>query len=344
LARPHHGEADLEERISDMRPPSRSVALALALLTATPVVAGEPFERLTVASYNVQLAMPELPLLSWLLREPPGHKPNVAVRAAAIGAALACFDVVALQETVNDRRRAEIEAALQRHGQHCGKPRRLGASRSFALLSGPPLPDHAGLLPMFDDELALASRLPIVASEALSFTDAAREDAFVAKGVLHARLRRAEGDELDVYVSHLQAGREHAAVRRNQIAELAAFVRATAATHGPVLVMGDLNLGGGAQDRADPASEYNHLMATLDAAAGPRRFVDLWLATHLKDPETASGTKPRVLADGSLRPRERRIDYLLLAGAPLGDLSDHAAVIAEILWRPPPAALSAAAD
>ena len=121
--------------------------------------------------------------------------------------------------------------------------------------------------------------------------------------------------------------------------------------------MGDLNLGGGAQDRADPASEYNHLLAMLDAAVAPRRFVDLWLATHPDDPETASGTKPRLLADGTVRPRERRIDYLLLAGAgqatplamrrdflpsdlvvdgaPLGDLSDHAAVIAEILWRPP---------
>lgn len=346
--------------------PSWIVALAFALLTAAPAAAGEPLERLQVASYNVQLAMPELPLLGRLLREPPGHKPNVAVRAAAIGAALACFDVVALQETVNDRRRAEIGGALQRHGEHCGKPGRLGAGRTFALLSGPPLPDDAGLLPMFDDELALASRLPIVASHALSFTEAAREDAFVAKGVLHARLRRAEGDELDVYVSHLQAGQEHAAVRRGQIAELAAFVRDTAAAQGPVLVMGDLNLGGGTPDRADPASEYNHLMAALNAAVAPRRFVDLWLATHAADPETASGTKPRVLEDGSLRPRERRIDFLLLAGAgqatplamrrdflpsdlvvdgaPVGDLSDHAALMAEILWRPPAAPLTAAAE
>ena len=73
------------------------------------------------------------------------------------------------------------------------------------------------------------------------------------------------------------------------------------------------------------------------------------------DPETDSGTKPRVLEDGSLRPREKRIDFLLLAGAgrarplamrrdflpsdlvvdgaPLGDLSNHAALLAEIAWR-----------
>ncbi len=130
--------------------------------------------------------------------------------------------------------------------------------------------------------------------------------------------------------------------------------------------MGDLNLWGGAPDRADPASEYRHLIAALDAAVAPRRFVDLWLATHPRDPETASGTKPRVLDDGSLRPREKRIDFLLLAGAgrarplamrrdflpsdlvvdgtPLGDLSNHAALLAEILWLAPAGPLTAAAD
>jgi endonuclease/exonuclease/phosphatase family metal-dependent hydrolase len=343
-----------------------SIALAIALPTVPPAAAGEPLERLGVASYNVQFATPEVPLLSRLLRELPGHNPNVAARAEAIGAALACFDVVALQETVNDRRRNEIFAALQRHGQDCGQPARLASGRLFALLSGPPLPDDTGLLPLVDDELALASRLPIVASHTLTFSDTAGEDALAAKGVLHARLARAPGAELDAYVSHLQAGHEHAAVRRGQIAELAAFISATAASESPVLVMGDLNLWGGAPDRADPGSEYNHLMAALDAAVAPRRFVDLWLATHPGDPETASGTKPRLLADGSLRPREKRIDFLLLAGAgqampiamrrdflpsdlvvdgaPVGDLSDHAALMAKILWRPPSAPLTASAE
>ena len=341
-------------------------ALVLALLAPLPAAAGEPGQALQVASYNVQFVTPEVPLLSRRVRELPGHKPNVAARAEAIGAALACFDVVALQETVNDRRRNEIFAALQRHGQDCGQPARLASGRLFALLSGPPLPDDTGLLPLVDDELALASRLPIVASHTLTFSDTAGEDALAAKGVLHARLAGAPGAELDAYVSHLQAGHEHAAVRRGQIAELAAFISATAASESPVLVMGDLNLWGGAPDRADPGSEYNHLMAALDAAVAPRRFVDLWLATHPGDPETASGTKPRLLADGSLRPREKRIDFLLLAGAdqarpltmrrdflpstlvvdgtPVGDLSNHAALLAEIVWHPAAAPLAAAAD
>jgi endonuclease/exonuclease/phosphatase family metal-dependent hydrolase len=355
--------ADVKPRISDMM---RRATLILALLAPLPALTAEPAERLEVASYNVQFVTPEVPVLGLLMRELPGHKPNVAARAAAIGRALACADVIALQETVNDRRRAELFAALQRDGAHCGKPSRLASGLPFALLSGPAIPDDAILLPLVDDELALASRLPVVAHQQLTFAAAAGPDALAAKGVLHARLARASGDPLDVYATHLQEGEEHAAERRAQIAELATFIRATADPQGPVLLMGDLNLWGGTPDRADPASDYSYLMTTLDTALAPRRFTDLWLATHPRDPETESGTKRRVLADGSVRPREKRIDFLLLAGAdrarpltmrrdflpsalvvdgaPLGDLSNHAALIAELLWRPPPDPLAAAAE
>ena len=106
-------------------------------------------------------------------------------------------------------------------------------------------------------------------------------------------------------------------------------------------------------------------MQALNAAVAPRRFVDAWLATNAQDPETASGTKPRVLADGTLRPHEERIDYVFLAGpgararnmrrdffasdlmvdgAPVGHLSDHAAVLAEISWTRSPAAARVAAS
>lgn len=336
------------------------VALAPAALPAGPPVG----ERLAVASYNVQFVTPDVPLLGHFLREFPGHRPNVAARAEAIGRALACFDVVALQETINDRRRAEIFAALERHGRACGKPSRLASGRMFELVDGPDLVD-SDWLPLVDDELALASRLPVRAVAMLTFADAAEEDVLAAKGVLHASLAHGAGDIIEVFVTHLQAGREHAAVRQAQITQLTDMIRRHAAPDAPVLVLGDFNLWGGAPDRADPRSEYNALLVALNAAVAPRRFVDLWLATHADDPETGSGTKPRVLADGSVRPREKRIDFILLAGAgrvrpaamrheflrsevavdgaPLGDLSNHAALLAEILWAPPRRAPSAAA-
>jgi endonuclease/exonuclease/phosphatase family metal-dependent hydrolase len=351
--------ADHKTRISDMM---RHAALALALLAGLPAAADE---RLAIASYNVQFVTPEVPLLSRLLRELPGHKPNVRARAEAIGAALACFDVIALQETVNDVRRSELLASLQRHGEACGKPSRLASGALFTALSGPPLPDHGTFLPLVDDELALASRLPVLASHTLTFSAAAGADRLAAKGALHARLAAEAGETLDVYTTHLQADQEHADIRRAQIGQLAAFIRRTAAPDGAVLLMGDLNLWGGTSDRADPSSEYSGLLAAMNAAVAPRRFVDLWLATHPTDPESDSGTKPRLLEDGSLRPREKRIDFLLLAGdgrahplemrrdflpsdlvvdgEPLGDLSNHAALLAAIGWREPADPRTAAA-
>jgi endonuclease/exonuclease/phosphatase family metal-dependent hydrolase len=342
--------ADVKPRIFDIR---LCAALLLALLTAIPAAAGEPGQRLDIASYNVQFVMPEVPVLGHLLRDLPGQKPNVELRARAIGAALACFDVIALQETINDRRRAELLDQLEAAGKNCGKSSRLPSGRMFETVAGPNLPDGSAWLPLLDDELALASRLPLLSVDMHAFEAAAGTDALAAKGVLHARLALGphSADVLDVFTTHLQADAEQADVRKRQIEELAAFVHSQSSAPAPVLVMGDFNLWGGAVDRADSKSEYNFLLEALNAAVAPRRFVDLWLATHASDPETASGTKPRVLADGSIRPREKRIDFLLLAGAdqaqplgmrrdflpselvvdgqPLGDLSNHAALMAE---------------
>jgi endonuclease/exonuclease/phosphatase family metal-dependent hydrolase len=230
----------------------------------------------------------------------------------------------------------------------------------FEFVDGPDLADDSAWLPLVDNELALASRLPVGAVDGHVYTHAAEEDRLAAKGVLHARLARAAGDPIDVFVTHLQAGAEHGAVRRGQLEELGAFIRrkVNGAAH-PVLVLGDFNVRGSLVDRQDPGSDYRFLVQTLNAAVAPRRFVDTWLATNAEDPDTASGTKPRVLPDGTLRPHEERVDYVFLAGSgaapewtrldffpsdlvvdgvPLGNLSDHAAVLAAISWRSPTAA------
>jgi endonuclease/exonuclease/phosphatase family metal-dependent hydrolase len=315
---------------------------------------------LRVASYNVQFVTPDLPLLGHLLREWPGHKPNVTARAEAIATRLACFDVVALQETINDQRRREMFERLESAGRACGKPSRLPSGRMFAVVDGPDVANASTWLPLVGNELALASRLPVVATGGHVYRHAAEEDMLAAKGVLHARLARAADDLIDVFVTHLQAGAEHGAVRRRQIEELASFIRrkVNGAAH-PVLVLGDFNVRGSRVDRQDPGSDYRFLVQELNAAVAPSRFIDTWLATNDEDPETASGTKPRVLPDGTLRPHEERVDYVFLAGpgatprtmrldffashlvvdgAPVGDLSDHAAVLAEISWRMSPTA------
>jgi endonuclease/exonuclease/phosphatase family metal-dependent hydrolase len=314
-------------------------------------------ETLQVASYNVQFVTPDLPLVRHTLREWPGHKPNVTARAEAIAARLACFDVVALQETINDQRRRELFDRLELAGRGCGKRSRLPSGRMFAFVDGPDVEDGSWL-PLVGDELALASRLPVVAASSHIYRAAAEQDALAAKGVLHTRLAHRADGVTDVFVTHLQAGHEHGEVRRRQIEELGSFIRREVnGAADPVLVLGDFNVRGSRVDRLDPGSDYHFMLRTLEAAVAPRRLADAWLATHVADPETDSGTKPRVLPDGTLRPHEERVDYLLLAGAaatprsvridffpsdlvvdgaPVGHLSDHAALLGEILLRSTP--------
>ena len=71
-------------------------------------------ERLAVASYNVQFATPELPLAGPAAARAARATSRTSRRAPRrSAAALACFDVIALQETINDRRRGELLAALE---------------------------------------------------------------------------------------------------------------------------------------------------------------------------------------------------------------------------------------
>ena len=53
------------------------------------------------------------------------------------------------------------------------------------------------------------------------------------------------------------------------------------------------------------------------------------------------------LAGGGAAPERTRLDFfasdLVVDGAPVGHLSDHAAVLAEISWRKSPAAMAASA-
>jgi endonuclease/exonuclease/phosphatase family metal-dependent hydrolase len=297
-------------------------------------------ETLHVATYNVQLVTP------WRFGEiSPKHWPNTAERARAIGAELACFDIVGLSETINDQRRAEILAAMEDAGSACGRPSRLADGRSFEVLAGPAgaTPSLAKIkdflvgdaaLAWLGNEVMIVSRLPILASASMTYSSARGSDALAAKGVVHARLgggRDAPQDAmLDVFVTHLQAN--HQDVRRAQLAELAAFVRERADPGLPALLLGDLNIDGSEVARRNPDAEYHDLMQTV-AALG------------FRDPGQAVG--------GTDSWQRRRIDYILTRSPQLAvsdmqtrqfndlsvrALSDHAALTATLTWRPTPSA------
>jgi endonuclease/exonuclease/phosphatase family metal-dependent hydrolase len=323
---------------------STGALLVLALLGGTGALradhaqAADPAwaQTLRVAQYNVQFVTP------WRFgRVSAKHWPNTEARARAIGETLACFDIVALNETINEARRSEIFAAMERAGADCGTPSRQASGRHFEVLAGPgpDAPSFARIadwltgdaaLAWLGDEVAIASRLPIVASAQMAYSAARGSDALAAKGALHARLWRGgdapQGDQLDLFVTHLQAN--HADIRRAQIAELAAFIRERSDPALPAILLGDLNIDGSAAARGDPRAEYHHMLREL-AALG------------FRDPGQALG--------GTDSWQRRRIDYMLLRSPQLSvaslrteqfndllvrALSDHAALTADLLWRP----------
>jgi endonuclease/exonuclease/phosphatase family metal-dependent hydrolase len=315
--------------------------LALLLLGGTGAAradrpgAATAMETLRIAQYNVQFVTP------WRFgRISAGHWPNTKARARAIGSELACFDIVALNETINDRRRAEIFAEMERAAAACGRPARLASGAYFDLLAGPKPNDPSfaqlgdylagdAALAWLGNEVATASRLPVVASEEITYGNARGSDALAAKGVLHARLWRGgdapPGAMLDLFITHLQAN--HADIREVQIGELVAFIRERSAPALPAILLGDLNIDGSAAARADPRAEYHRMMRALSAVG-------------FRDPGQALG--------GTDSWQRRRIDHILVRSGQLtvarlqtrqfGDLqvralSDHAALTAQLIWR-----------
>lgn len=102
------------------------------------------------------------------------------------------------------------------------------------------LPVHRSAL-SGDSGLAVHTRHVVQEVEALRFSRARGFDALKQKGALRGRLVRAEGPDVWLVVTHLQAGhgRGNAAVREAQVRELLAWIDEI---DGPVLVVGDFNM------------------------------------------------------------------------------------------------------
>lgn len=303
-------------------------------------------EELDVIQYNVQFVAP------WdFSRASLGHYPNTGERAHAIGRALACFDIVALNETINDSRRREILVAMELAAPGCGKAPRFEAGRHFEIFAGPKLApgenrlgsltalaDFAASevpLAAVDDELALISRLPIVERNMHVYGMGRGTDALAAKGVLHARVLGdgPAGGAIDVFATHLQAN--HSDIRRVQIAELARFIRAQSDPSLPALLLGDFNVDGGFAARWKADGEYRSLMRELTALG----FLDPGLTLGGTDGWRRRRIDHIFLRPRGLRPLELRIEGM--RGPDDVALSDHAAVVARLRWPGRGAPLSA---
>lgn len=306
-----------------------------------------PTIGLSVIQLNAQFLTP------WDQGALPDHWPNTGERATAAGEALACYDIVAIDETVNDTRRAQILGAMQTKAPYCGRPKYLPGEIFFTSVEGPKLAndhlitdgssalkvflDNVGQ-PIADNELMIVSRFPVVQTNQHIFACRYGVDGLAAKGVLHARLNipgAAGSDQVDVFATHLQAGSKDA--RRCQILELADFIYEHADADNSMLLLGDFNIDGAPAHQQDKISEYRFLVNVLTSLRSGHNLRDV--GQHL-----TGGTNYDNDPD---KHRARRIDYLFMSGANLRydpadvriidfadlsgvmpTLSDHAAVAA----------------
>jgi endonuclease/exonuclease/phosphatase family metal-dependent hydrolase len=213
-------------------------------------------------------------------------------------------------------RLAEASAFFgEQHADIVGLQELLGRSRSL-IDHGPYTALTGGAL---ETGLALLSTLPLEHRQERLFAPERRWDPLTHKGYLHGQTTLSNGVQLQVFVTHLEAGlafeRRQRAARR--------LAEAVEVSEGPAVVMGDFNLGGAARDRAIE-QEFSQL-GWVDAGhgAGPtHRLLDQRLdRIYLKDG-----------ADWCLSSR----DFTVLGPAQGADerWSDHRPVRATLMVEP----------
>ena len=306
---------------------------------------------LDVIQYNTQFLSPH-PEKLWT-----DHWPNTRERAVLIGEQLACFDVAALNETVNDKNRGILIDSMNAAGRYCGKPLHARNGKVFESVSGPDLaggilqlPSPADLVdlvesgtatPIIDDELTIVSRYPIVSSDSHIFTRGTGIDAFAAKGVLYANLWRGPGinDYLDVFATHLNAG--DSAIKFQQLQELISFVQSRHNPDTPTLILGDFNIG----PPLDGSNQqgFDSMLQQLKSAFGGIKDLGEGLGPTNATIEQDKDDKRRVdhiflLGRGAEKMELKRLHHFYKV-PPFTDiwgeyptLSDHMAVSAGLSW------------
>lgn len=221
----------------------RVSALALALLfVAGAAHARDPVE-LRVLTYNIH-GLPD-----WIARDdPPARIPQILARAAD-------YDIVLLQE---DFAYHDVVLANQKH------PHVFRGNEAWA-----PLLEGSGLT--IFSRFANGAAPRTFAYGVCNGYFSAANDCLGNKGFLMVRLALPNGAELDVWDTHLDAGRDDAdhAARVAQLDHLARAIEADSAGHA-VLVGGDLNLEwDDARDHALLESFRDRLGLTVAAQTPP---------------------------------------------------------------------------
>lgn len=137
------------------------------------------------------------------------------------------------------------------------------------------------LSPSIDGGLLMLSKLPIVAKDALVFSNAAFADWYAGKGALYCLIQCGPSRDhfIHVFCTHLQATYDSETkqvsenVRIEQLGELAAFIEKCTKAHSqgnkwPVTICGDLNVQCRQSTGGCDSEEYSTMMKALKNGLG----------------------------------------------------------------------------
>jgi endonuclease/exonuclease/phosphatase family metal-dependent hydrolase len=178
-------------------------------------------------------------------------------------------DIIALQEAFTDRARVSSKAKGYSFKAY-------GPKASFL---------------NFSSGLVIMSKYPIIETKTIKFNQCQGWDCFANKGVLFARVL-IDGDELDVYATHLNAEGEDEGPRNDQLRDFIDFVKENS-TGREAIFLGDFNF----TDRS-----FLHQMFTSELGV---------LDSHLEF-ITDNPDLPDDVITGSTSSSGNRIDYIFV--------------------------------
>jgi endonuclease/exonuclease/phosphatase family metal-dependent hydrolase len=245
----------------------RGVSVAL-LLVASLARASEPQlnDLLSVLSYNVH-GLP--PLLA---------RDNPRQRVKTIGALARRYDVVLFQEDFEYH--GVIRRQMQGSVGACGNGVAFDVRRLAAKILLAPMsvffrpfsaPYGAGLSTFVQPTLALPGNVGRSPYRVCDGWLGAAFDCWASKGYLRVRIRTPEGATVDVYSTHLDAGRGKRPVktRRRQLRRLARAIETQSAERA-VIVGGDFNLAANRPGDGEVMAEFRERLNLRDSGAGPQ--------------------------------------------------------------------------
>lgn len=248
----------------------RSLLVLSCILAAPAPASSQGGDSISVLSYNVQ-GLPPL-----LTNGDPGR------RAATIGWLASKYDIVLLQEDFEYY--GEIGSQMRRRTRVRGNgmgwdPRRVLAKVLLAPL-GLLLPHFwppygSGLTTYVRSDLLLSDDADRVPYDACSAWLTGTADCWASKGYLRVGARQTDGALIDVYNTHLQAGKAKGSrkARRKQLALLARAIRERSAERA-VIVGGDFNLGFSRAGDREAMMDFRRDAGLEDSGAGPE--LPLW--------------------------------------------------------------------